>query len=198
MEMETLILDYRPIYPLRNDLKVYVRHDQCGPDAPVPEHVVVAGECTVSGDFFILENVPLRGLSDWWSEGVAIQDALPGLTPAEREFIKSGIRPGALTPRLETIRFAVYAPDAAQRGRYHLGYCGTIEVSPTDVNWILSLIFTEGNGEGDGPGFTVNRRSMSAGDVVHVDGHGCWLCAPDGWTEIDAAPFPIPEADTSA
>lgn len=203
MELDTLILDYRPIHPLRNGLKVYVRHDQCGPDAVAPDHVVVAGECTVTGDFFILENVPLRGLSDWWSEGRAIQDALPGLTPAEREFIKSGIRPGALAPRLETIRFAVYGPekgyflrgDDPRSERYRLGYSGTIEVSPTDVNWILSLIFTDGNGEGDGPGFTVNGRSMSAGDVVHLDGYGCWLCASDGWTAIEAERFPLPESN---
>jgi hypothetical protein len=98
MEYETLFREYRPVHPLPNHLLIYVRHDQCGPEAPPPETVVVAGDCTVSGDFYILENVPLSGLSAWRDEGQKIQDALPGLSPPEREFIKSGIRPGALTP----------------------------------------------------------------------------------------------------
>ena len=98
MNEDTLSSDYRPIHPLRNGLMIYVRHDECGPDAPTPEYVVVAGECTVTGDFYILENVPLRGLSEWWDDHRPIQDTLPGLSPQEREFIKSGIRPGALSP----------------------------------------------------------------------------------------------------
>lgn len=99
MEIETLFREYRPAYPLRNGLMIYVRHDECGPDAPVPDNVVVAGECPVTHEFYILEGVPLRGLSAWRDEGQKIHEALPGLTPAEREFIKSGIRPGGLTPR---------------------------------------------------------------------------------------------------
>ena len=99
MDELTLMRDYRPAYPLPNHLMIYIRNDQCGPDAEVQEFVVVAGECTVTHEFFILENVPLRGLSAWYDEGQKIQDALPDLTPEEREFIKSGIRPGGLTPR---------------------------------------------------------------------------------------------------
>lgn len=98
MEIETFHREYRPAYPLRNGLMIYVRHDECGPDAPLPDNVVVAGECTVSGDFYILEDVPLLGLSAWADEGQPIHVALPGLSPGDREFIKSGIRPGALIP----------------------------------------------------------------------------------------------------
>lgn len=94
--MDELMEEYRPVYPLRNGLAVYVRNDQFGPDAEPPETVVVAGECRVSEEFYILEGVSLRGLSRWADEGVAIQHALPDLTPEQREFIKSGIRPGAL------------------------------------------------------------------------------------------------------
>lgn len=99
MDEQTLMREYRPVYPLPNHLMIYVRHDQCGPDAEVPKLVVVAGECTVTHEFYILEGVPLRGLSAWRDEGQKIHEALPGLTPAAREFIKSGIRPGGLTPR---------------------------------------------------------------------------------------------------
>lgn len=98
MDLETLLREYRPVHPLPNGLFIYVPHDQCGPDVEVPEHVVVAGECTVSGDFYILEGVPLRGLSAWRDGEQRIHEALPNLSPADREFIKSGIRPGALTP----------------------------------------------------------------------------------------------------
>jgi hypothetical protein len=37
-------------------------------------------------------NVTQAQLSDWY-DGVLIQDAMPHLTPEEREFIKTGITP---------------------------------------------------------------------------------------------------------
>lgn len=98
MNLQTLLIDYRPVYPLPNGLLIYVRHDQFGPEIEVPENVVIAGPCTLSGDFYILEDVPLRGLSALYDEKLKIHEALPDLSPADREFIKSGIRPGALTP----------------------------------------------------------------------------------------------------
>lgn len=98
MHLDTLRSDYRPVHPLPNGLFIYVRDDQYRPEAKVPERVVVAGECTVTGDFYILEDVPLRGLSAWHDREEKIEDALPDLTPDDREFIKSGIRPGALAP----------------------------------------------------------------------------------------------------
>lgn len=88
---------YHPAYPLPVGLLVYVRRSEIGPDLPLPTEVAVAGRCKLSGDFFALENVPLHGLGAWIA-GTAIQIALPDLAPGEREWIKSGIRPGAFTP----------------------------------------------------------------------------------------------------
>jgi hypothetical protein len=76
---------------------VYVRRSDIGPEKPLATEVAVAGECRITSEFYVLERVPLAGLAAWIG-GVFIQDALPGLSPAEREFIKSAIRPGALCP----------------------------------------------------------------------------------------------------
>ncbi|HEX8693675.1 MAG TPA: hypothetical protein VF746_14730 [Longimicrobium sp.] len=93
---ETLLTDYVPAHPLPNGLAVYVHRDQLGGDTPA--EVVVAGWCRVTGEFYALTNVPLLGLSNWYDLGMAIQDALPTLSPADREFIKSGIHPRVLNP----------------------------------------------------------------------------------------------------
>lgn len=79
---------------------------------------------------------------------------------------------------------------------YTAGHPGVLDVpdGPVDTDRVLSRIFAEGNGHGDGPGFTVGGRSMSSGDVVHVEGLGVWLCASVGWTRLDgadAARFPL-------
>ena len=79
---------------------------------------------------------------------------------------------------------------------YTAGHSGVLDVpdSPADTERVLSRIFAEGNGHGDGPGFTVGGRSMSSGDVVHLEGHGVWLCASVGWSRLDgadAARFPL-------
>lgn len=106
---------------------------------------------------------------------------------------------------MPSIRFTVYGPakgyfipflDDSRTEAYRVGYTGSVDVdaSAADVDRVLSRIFTEGNGEGDGPGFTVGGRSMSTGDVVHLDGRGCWLCASVGWTALggdQAARFPL-------
>jgi hypothetical protein len=86
---------YHPAAPLPSGLMAYVRRSDIGPDAPVPTEVAVAGTCRVTGDFYALEHVPLHGLGAWIG-GTAIQHALPGLSPAERNFVACAIRPGAL------------------------------------------------------------------------------------------------------
>lgn len=72
---------------------------------------------------------------------------------------------------------------------YTAGHSGVLDVpdGPADAERVLSRIFAEGNGQGDGPGFTVGGRSMSSGDVVHLEGLGVWLCASVGWTRLDGA-----------
>jgi hypothetical protein len=82
---------------------------------------------------------------------------------------------------------------------YTLGYRGTIEVPDhrSETLAVLEHVFIEGNGYGDGPGFTVDRRSLSVGDVVHAAGHGVWMCDAAGWTELtgeEATRFPLGEA----
>lgn len=95
MTEETLVRDYFPVHPLPNGLTVYVRKDEMGGDAP--DQVVVAGPCRVTDTMYIVENVPLRALSRYLEGGVPIQDALPSLSPAQREFVKSGTSPGAFS-----------------------------------------------------------------------------------------------------
>jgi hypothetical protein len=78
---------------------------------------------------------------------------------------------------------------------YTAGHTGTLDVPDgTEPERLLDRIFTEGNGHGTGPGFTVGERSMSTGDVVHVEGLGAWLCDSFGWSPLsgaDAARFPL-------
>ena len=47
-----------------------------------------------SGNTNVMEiDVALEQLSSWQVDGVLIQNAMPHLTPDEREFIKTGITP---------------------------------------------------------------------------------------------------------
>ena len=47
-----------------------------------------------SGNTNVMEiDVTLEQLSSWQVDGILIQDAMPHLTPDEREFIKTGITP---------------------------------------------------------------------------------------------------------
>ena len=50
-----------------------------------------------SGNTNVMEiDVTLEQLSSWQVDGILIQDAMPHLTPDEREFIKTGITPEEL------------------------------------------------------------------------------------------------------
>ena len=98
VDRERFASEYQPAYPLPSGLMVYVRRSDIGREVAEAAGVAVAGECRITGDFFVLENVSLEGLSAWYDDGIAIQDALPGLSPLERKFIKSAIRPGAFAP----------------------------------------------------------------------------------------------------
>lgn len=105
------------------------------------------------------------------------------------------------------IPFTVYGPtqgyfisflhDCRTLG-YTLGHSGTLDVPEgTEPDRLLERIFAEGNGHGAGPGFTVGGRSMSTGDVVHLEGIGVWLCDSVGWSQLggaDARRFPITAA----
>lgn len=100
VDLTRFAAEYQPAFPLPNGLMVYVRRNIVGAGAAASDaEVAVAGECVITGDFYVLEHVPLAGLAAWFDDRTAIQDALPGLSPAEREFIKGAIRPGALAPR---------------------------------------------------------------------------------------------------
>ena len=105
-------------------------------------------------------------------------------------------------------RFTVYGPTQGyflsflhdcRTLPYTVGYSGTIPVPDpsADAPRLLEGIFAEGNGHGSGRGFTVGGRSMSTGDVVHLEGRGVWLCDSFGWSPIagaDAARFPLSDA----
>lgn len=51
---------------------------------------------------------------------------------------------------------------------------------------LLDRIFADGNGMGEGDGFTVSGRSMSVGDVVTVDGCGTWVHDGEDWRMVPA------------
>ena len=83
---------------------------------------------------------------------------------------------------------------------YTLGHSGTLDVpdGPAGTERVLSRIFAEGNGHGDGRGFTVGGRSMSSGDVVtwrgsasgsarRSGGHGSTRRTPRGFPSLDRA-----------
>ncbi|MBB4635878.1 hypothetical protein [Longimicrobium terrae] len=108
---------------------------------------------------------------------------------------------------MPSFRFTVYGPEQGfflsflhdfKTLAYIVGHSGTVQLPRpgAQVEEILSVIFAEGNGEGSGPGFTIEGRSMSVGDVVHVAGFGAWLCDSVGWKGIppaDARRFPLVE-----
>lgn len=107
--------------------------------------------------------------------------------------------------------FAVFAPvkgyflpfEDSRDLVYAVGHRGTLAL-PQDrmddaaCSAVLASLFTDGNGMGEGAGFTVNGRSMSAGDVVTIDGCGTWRCDSFEWTELagsEANRFPVAGAD---
>lgn len=108
---------------------------------------------------------------------------------------------------MHTIAFTVYGPTkgyflsflhSVATTSYSPGYSGTMNVQDgADSGTLLEHVFTEGNGEGNGPGFVVSGRSMSTGDVVHLQGLGIWMCDSVGWTQLDPAEaerFPVATA----
>jgi hypothetical protein len=94
MDRATLEAGYRPVHPLRYGQMAYMPNDALAEDAPLPDTVVVAGECTLTGDFYIIEGVPREGLFAWYG-GELIQYALPTLSLTDRAFLTTGLRPNA-------------------------------------------------------------------------------------------------------
>lgn len=90
MDKATLERDYAPMYDLRAGLMVYI------PKVSVaiswPDTVVVAGYYAGTDEFNIVTDVPRAGLERWLEGGVAIQDALPELSVADRLFVQCGSR----------------------------------------------------------------------------------------------------------
>lgn len=71
---------------------------------------------------------------------------------------------------------------------YAVGHTGTLDAEDrAEPKRLLELLFAEGNGHGAGPGFVVSGRSMSTGDVVHLEGHGVWFCDSVGWSQLGAS-----------
>lgn len=55
-------------------------------------HVSVTATCALSGRSSTMEiPVSVESLEHWAAGGVNIQDALPGATPSQREFLMTGI-----------------------------------------------------------------------------------------------------------
>ena len=107
---------------------------------------------------------------------------------------------------MRTIPFTVYGPTRGcflsvlhdhRTTDYDVGHTGTLDAEHAEPERLLEVLFAEGNGHGTGPGFVVSGRSMSTGDVVHLEGHGVWLCDSVGWTKLaaaDAERFPLAAA----
>ena len=69
------------------------RSYQVSESARTPGHLMVTGQCTVTGDIYSIE-VPAEGFARW-EGGTLIQVALPDLSGDDREFLISGITPAA-------------------------------------------------------------------------------------------------------
>ena len=69
------------------------RSYQVSESARTPGHLMVTGECAVTGDTYSIE-VPAEGFARW-EAGTLIQVALPDLSADGREFLISGITPAA-------------------------------------------------------------------------------------------------------
>jgi hypothetical protein len=109
------------------------------------------------------------------------------------------------------VAFAVFGPvqgyfipgGDSRMLEYRLGHRGAVKLPEGAMDEaarkaVLGRLFTDGNGMGEGDGFTVNGRSMSSGDIVTVGGCGTWRCDSFGWTEIigaEAHRFPVNGAD---
>jgi hypothetical protein len=110
---------------------------------------------------------------------------------------------------MPTAPFTVFGPqkglflsflDRSESLAYRAAFRGAMELpdGPPDAVRVLEHIFAEGNGMGDGDGFTVGGRSMSVGDVVTIEGLGTWICDSIGWRALtgpEAARFPLHGAE---
>ena len=110
--------------------------------------------------------------------------------------------------------FTVFGPvrgyflpgDESRTLAYAAGHRGSVDLPDGPVDElaccaVLRTLFEDGNGMGDGEGFTVGGRSMSVGDVVTIAGCGTWRCDGHGWTELagtEARRFPVEGADHCA
>ena len=56
------------------------------------EKVTVLTVCPICGEYNFVDNVPLDGYNDWLN-GELIQNAMPDLSPEEREMLISGVCP---------------------------------------------------------------------------------------------------------
>ena len=55
------------------------------------DHVIFKGHCTVTGEAYSVR-VPSCQVFQWY-QGKPVQDAMPDLSPGDREFLVSGISP---------------------------------------------------------------------------------------------------------
>ena len=74
VDPEQFFRDYDFFDGLPNGLAAYVHHSNIGPESDLPADVAVAGTCMITGTFYVLEHVPVAGLSAWL-DGAYIQDA---------------------------------------------------------------------------------------------------------------------------
>jgi hypothetical protein len=88
IDQGTLHRDYAPVQQLRAGLMVYIPRDAVG--VYTPDTVVVAGFYVGTEEFHIVPDVPREGLEAWVYDDVPIQDALPGLSVADRLFVHCG------------------------------------------------------------------------------------------------------------
>ncbi|MDB4949418.1 MAG: hypothetical protein JWM27_2067 [Gemmatimonadetes bacterium] len=135
-----------------------------------------------------------------WNAGDPVYDSVVHhtLIPELIRRIRISAPPQLRTRPKERIRFTVYGPvqgyfipfvDESRKLPYAVGFSGALRLANPRVpaTSLLAMILDAGNGRGEGPGFVVGRRSMAAGDVVHLDGHGVWICAIGGWNPVEGA-----------
>jgi hypothetical protein len=88
IDQGTLHRDYAAMCDLRAGLMIYIPSDAVG--LYWPDTVVVAGFYVGTEEFHIVPDVPSTGLKAWCYDEVPIEDALPGLSVADRLFVQCG------------------------------------------------------------------------------------------------------------
>ena len=96
MDQQTLQRDYAPMYILRSGVMVYIPTSAVGVEWP--ETVVVAGLYAGTDEFNIVADVPRAPLEHWDAREVAIQDAFPEMSVADRLFIQCGSKARVYEP----------------------------------------------------------------------------------------------------